>query len=73
MGIVMKMLARLFRRHDRDEARQENPNILIREGDRVLTGRELYAEAATKNAAEAAADMKAWNEKRDHNNPNWMG
>uniref|UniRef100_A0A9E7ZTJ8 Uncharacterized protein n=1 Tax=Bosea sp. NBC_00436 TaxID=2969620 RepID=A0A9E7ZTJ8_9HYPH len=71
--MVMKLLARLFRRHHRDDARQESPNILIREGDRVLSGRELYSEIAAKNAADAATDMKDWNEKRDHNNPNWMG
>lgn len=69
----MKMLARLFGRLHRDDVRPEKANILIREGDSVLSGRELYAEIAAKNAQEAAADMKAWNEKRDINNPNWMG
>ena len=74
MGTVMKMLAGLFGRHQRDDARQEKASIQIREGDKVLSGRELYTEIAAKNAAEAAADMKAWNEKRDAaDNRYWMG
>jgi predicted phosphatase len=64
LGIAKKLLARLFRRPHRDDARQENPNALIREDDRGLTGREIYREVAAKNAVEYAADMKAWNEKR---------
>lgn len=65
MGPLMKMLARLFGRDHSDDERREQTNVLLREGDRVLSGRELYTEVAAKNAAEAAADMKAWNEKRD--------
>ncbi|CAH1650190.1 hypothetical protein BOSEA31B_10465 [Hyphomicrobiales bacterium] len=74
MGTVMKLLARLFGRHQHNDAGQEKTSIQIREGDRVLSGRELYSEIAAKNAAEAAADMKAWNEKRDAaDNRYWMG
>ncbi|MGX5735706.1 hypothetical protein [Bosea thiooxidans] len=71
MGIVTKALARLFGRHHQDDdvASRETAKILIREGDRVLTGRELYLEIAEKNAAEAAADLKAWYKRLDANNP----
>lgn len=71
MGTVVKVLARLFGRHHQDDgvALHETASILIREGDRVLSGQELYREVAEKNAAEDAADMKAFRDRLDAKMP----
>lgn len=65
MGIITKALARLFGRHRTDNGvtTGEPAQILIREADRLLSGRELFREVSEKNAAEAAADLKAFHER----------
>ena len=68
-------LARLFGRRKPDDgaARQGAANILIREGNTVLSGRDLYREVATANDAEAAAELKAFHDRIDRNMPGGPG
>lgn len=67
MGILTKALERLFGRWRAgdDIATGRPPQILIREGDRLLSGQELFREVSEKNAADAAADLKAFHDRID--------
>lgn len=75
MASFLNTLARLFgRRISPGSAdRHGSANILIREGTKVVSGQELYREVAMANEAEAAADLKAFNERIDRKMPGGPG
>lgn len=75
MASFFNILARLFARWilPRSEDRHGSVNILIREGTKVLSGQELYREVAKANEAEAAAELKAFNERIDLKMPGGPG
>ena len=65
MKSFLNALTRLFGRRKPDDSatRHGSANIMIREGNKVLSSQDLYREVATANAAEAAADRKAFDER----------
>lgn len=75
MSRFLDALARfLGRRNPGDHpARKTYADISIREGNKVLSGQDLYRDVAAVNEADAAADLKAFHERIDRNMPGGPG
>jgi hypothetical protein len=71
MRSLLNALARLLGRRKPDDSAADKGSavILIREGEKVLSGEDLYREVATANDAESAAELKAFGERINRNMP----